>query len=83
MGTGKHIVIAADNPTLATDIRSNLLNDRRAAYTVDIVAPFTAQDRANLLARIENKSIDGLLIIENSASGNAAGHVLSRNPRAT
>jgi len=68
MGTGKHIVIAADNPALAADVRSNLLSNKRTHDTVDVVAPFTAQDRANLLARIENKSVDGVLIIENSAS---------------
>lgn len=67
MGTAKRIVIAADNPSLAADVRSNLLNYKRAHDTVDTVAPFTAQDRANLLARIENKSVDGVLIIENSA----------------
>ena len=59
MGTGKHIVIAADNPALAADIRTNLLKETHARYTVDVVAPFTDQDRANLLSRVENKSIDG------------------------
>ncbi len=68
LATGKHIAIAADNPTLAADIRSNLLGNKLAHDTVDIVAPFTAQDRSNLLARIENKSVNGVLIIENSAS---------------
>ena len=64
----KHIVVAADNPTLAADIRSSLLNKKQAHYTVDTVAPFTDQDRPALLARIQNKSISGALIIEDSAS---------------
>jgi ABC-2 type transport system permease protein len=68
MGTGKHILVAADNPALAADIRNNLLSDKRAHYTVDIFAPYTAQDRARLLARVEDKSIDGVLTVENSAS---------------
>ncbi len=68
MGIGKHIAVAADNAALAADIRANLLDDKRAGYTVDTVAPFTPQDRANLQARVENKSLDGLLTIENSAS---------------
>jgi len=68
MGTGKHIVVAADNPALAADIRSSLVSNKRAHDTVDIVAPFTAQDRANLLARVESKSVDGVLMIEDSAS---------------
>ena len=69
MGAGKHIVVACDNADLAADIRSNLLDDKRAGYTVDTVAPFTDQDRANLLSRVKNKSIDDLLIVKNSASG--------------
>ena len=68
LASGRHIAIAADNASLAADIRADLLADKGAHYTVDTVAPFTAQDRADLQARIENKSLDGLVIIENSAS---------------
>jgi len=70
MGTGKHIVIAADNSALASDIRSSLLDEKQAHFTVDTLVPFTAQDRAGLLARIQNKSLDGALLIQNSASDN-------------
>jgi ABC-2 type transport system permease protein len=68
LGTGRHIAIAADNADLAADIRTDLLADEHSHYTVDTVAPFTAQDRVDLQARLQNKSIDGLLIIDNSAS---------------
>ncbi|MGD0157955.1 MAG: ABC transporter permease [Terracidiphilus sp.] len=68
MASGRHIIIAADNAALAADIRVNLLTDKRAAYTVDTVAPLTGEDRQNLEARLKSKSIDGLLIIDNSAS---------------
>jgi len=69
MGTGRHIVIAADNPVLAADIRSSLLDDKKARYTVDVVAPFTDQDRSELMKRVEAESIDGVLTIDDSASG--------------
>jgi ABC-2 type transport system permease protein len=69
MGRGKHIVVACDSADLAADIRTNLLGEKGAGYSVETIAPFTDQDRANLQSRVENKSIDGLLIIENSASG--------------
>jgi len=64
----RHIAIAADNATLAADIRTELLSDKNAHYTVDVTAPFTDQDRVDLQSRIENKSLDGLILIENSAS---------------
>jgi ABC-2 type transport system permease protein len=68
LASGRHIAIAADNASLAADIRADLLADKGAHYTVDAVAPFSEQDRAKLQAEIENKSLDGLLIIENSTS---------------
>ncbi len=68
MGTGKHIAIAADNASLANDIRTDLLKDKKAGYKLDVVAPFTAQDHAGLIAEVQNKANDGLLTIEDSAS---------------
>jgi ABC-2 type transport system permease protein len=68
MASGRHIVIATDNAILADAIRANLLEDKRAGYTVDTVAPFTDQDRARLVSELEQKSIEGLLFIDNSAS---------------
>jgi ABC-2 type transport system permease protein len=68
LASGRHIVIAADNPSLAADIRDDLLANKSSHYTVDAVAPFTPQELADLQSRLQNKSIDGLLIIDNSAS---------------
>ncbi|MGP8252055.1 MAG: ABC transporter permease, partial [Terracidiphilus sp.] len=68
IGTGQHLAIAADNASLANDIRSNLLEDKKAGYKIDVVAPFTAQDHANLMTQVENKTVDGLLTIEDSAT---------------
>lgn len=68
LATHRHIAIAADNASLATDIRSDLVRNKRAGYTVDIVAPFTAQDRIDLQAHVADKSLDGLLIMENSST---------------
>jgi ABC-2 type transport system permease protein len=68
MAAHRHIAIAADNPNLAADIRGDLVQQKRAGYTVEIVAPFTAQDRAELQDRVKNKSLDGLLLIENSST---------------
>jgi len=68
MAAIRHIAISADNPSLASDIRSDLVAEKRAGYTVEIVAPFTAQDRTALQDRVKNKSLDGLLLIENSSA---------------
>ena len=59
LATSRHIAIAADNPSLAADIRDNLLSNKSAHFTVEPSPPSHAQDRADLQARLENKSIDG------------------------
>ena len=79
MAMQRHIAIAADNSALAADIRTNLAEEKRAGYTVDIVAPFTAQDRAALQARVANKSLDGLLVIENSSAGTPSVTYISQS----
>jgi ABC-2 type transport system permease protein len=43
-GAGKHIAIAADSAPLAGDMRRQLLDDKAAKLTVDVVAPATQQD---------------------------------------
>jgi ABC-2 type transport system permease protein len=72
LGTGEHIVIAADNPTLAANIKSNLLEDKKALYTIDIVAPFTAADQAAVIAQVKTKTVDSLLTVANSSSDSPA-----------
>ncbi|MGD0902624.1 MAG: ABC transporter permease [Terracidiphilus sp.] len=66
---GKHVAIAAGSAALANDVRRQLLDDRHAKFTVDVVAPATAHDRAALQQQLQNKAIDGLLSIESSPSG--------------
>jgi ABC-2 type transport system permease protein len=73
IGTGKHIAIAADDPTLAAAVSREIANDTEAGFTVDVTAPATPQQRADLLNGIAKKSIDGLLSIDGTAA--ATPHV--------
>ncbi len=65
--SGKRVAIAADSAPLADAIRSQMLDDKGARFTVNVVAPATADERAALLQQVQNKSIDGLLSITDSA----------------
>ena len=58
---------------LPTRFATKLLDDKERSYTVDVVAPATREDRADLLRAVQNKAIDGVLWIETSASGSAHG----------
>lgn len=66
---GKHVAIAADSLALANNVRGQLLDDKEAKFTVDVVAPATSQDRDALLRQVQNKSIDGVLSIDSSTTG--------------
>ncbi|HMD76153.1 MAG TPA: ABC transporter permease [Terracidiphilus sp.] len=66
---GQHVAIAADSAPLAGEMRRQLLEDKIAKFTVDVVAPATQQDRDALLKLVQSKAIDGLLTIENSSTG--------------
>jgi ABC-2 type transport system permease protein len=67
--TGKHIAIAANSEPLAAAIRTQMLDNKDAKFTVEVVAPATAGERAALLQLVQSKAIDGLLSIDTSASG--------------
>jgi ABC-2 type transport system permease protein len=66
---GKHVAIAADNLALANDVRGQMLDDKEAKFTVDVVAPATSQDRGALLRQVQSKAIDGVLSIDTASAG--------------
>jgi ABC-2 type transport system permease protein len=78
-GAGLHVAIAADNASLANDIRRQLLDDKDAKFTVDVIAPASEQDRAALLKKVQSKRIDGLLWIETPATGAPAATYTSQS----
>jgi len=66
---GKHIAIASDSAPLANAIQRQLLDDKNAKYTVDVVAPASQQDRTSLKNKVQSKAIDGVLAIDTSSAG--------------
>ena len=63
-GVGKHIVIAAHSAELANAIRDEMVKDKDAKTTVDVVAPATAADRDDLIQKVQSKAVDGMLWID-------------------
>jgi ABC-2 type transport system permease protein len=60
-GSGKHFVVASNSATLAEDVRAQLLADKDADLTVDILAPATDADRQKLIDQVSDKQLDGYL----------------------
>lgn len=60
-GTGKHVVIASDDGALAQRVSEELLADKDAHMSVDVVSPATDADRQGLVAKVDGKGLDGFL----------------------
>ena len=76
---GRHVAIAADSAQLAADIRTQLLDEKDAVFTVDVVAPATEDDRAALQKLVKSKAIDGLLNLETSPAGETTATYTSQS----
>jgi ABC-2 type transport system permease protein len=68
-GSGKHIAVAAADAQLADHIRQQLLSDKNASMTVEVVAPAAETARKELIYRVEQKQLDGFLWLATSADG--------------
>lgn len=78
-GTGKHIVVATQDPALAARVRDQLVSDKDAKMTVDVIAPVTATDRQKLHDELDRKQIDGFLWIDAPPSGKEQVTYVSRS----
>jgi ABC-2 type transport system permease protein len=76
---GRHVAIAADSAALVADVRRQLLEDKDAGFTVDLVAPATGENRAVLLRQVQNKSLDGFLWVAASSTGAPVAIYTSRS----
>ncbi len=61
LGANRHMAVAANDPALASEIRNQLVGDKEAKATVEVIAPATPEQRADLVRQVETKSIDGVL----------------------
>jgi ABC-2 type transport system permease protein len=66
--TGMHVAITADNAKLADQVRRQMLDDKDAHFTVEVVAPASEQDRQALLKQVQSKAIDGVLALSTSSA---------------
>jgi ABC-2 type transport system permease protein len=62
-GAGKHIVVVSSDLTLAQDVRDQLLQDKDANFTVDVMVP-QADTQQNLVSQVDGKQLDGFLLLE-------------------
>jgi ABC-2 type transport system permease protein len=64
LGGKKHLVITADNPALADEIREQLTNDNDGKLSVDVLPSPDSSMNSTLMSELQNKSINGILSIK-------------------
>ena len=79
LGGHKHLAFAASDASLANAVRARLSMSKHSKAVIDVVAPATPQDRANLVEKVRARSIDGLLWIDTSVGGVPTGTYISRS----
>ena len=52
LGANRHMAVAATDPALANEIRDQLVGDKEAKATVDVIAPATPEQRAALVKQV-------------------------------
>jgi ABC-2 type transport system permease protein len=67
LGSHRHIAVAASDLALANQIRDQLVADKKAKAVVDVVAPATPDQRAELVDQVAHQSLDGVLWIDTEA----------------
>jgi ABC-2 type transport system permease protein len=78
-GVGKHVAIAATDTGLANRVRDQLVADKDAKVTVEVIAPAGGADREDLLSKVDQKQLDGFLWLDTSSSGNVNAKYESRS----
>ena len=74
LGVGRQMVVAAADPALAAEIRTQMMGNKKAKADVTIYTPHTpgvlsAEDKAALIAQVDSKQIDGFLWVIQQPSG--------------
>lgn len=77
LGTGKHLAIAGADPALVTAVRDQLVGNKGAGLSVNVIAPASEQDRLHLSGEVQNKKIDGFLWIETQPGGTVGATYIS------
>jgi ABC-2 type transport system permease protein len=69
LGSGKHLAIITADLVLAQNIKAGLTHKKDSHTQVEIYAPASAADRAQIDDQLKSKSLDGLLDVEPSPTG--------------
>jgi ABC-2 type transport system permease protein len=63
------VIVAAPRASLGDAIRAQVVGDKDAKTTVDVVAPADPAERAALVAKVQSKEVDGLLWVSSGTDG--------------
>jgi ABC-2 type transport system permease protein len=64
LGANKHLVVMANDASLAHAIRTQIVSDKDGTPNVDVIAPAAPDTREQLIRQVQSKAIDGFLSVE-------------------
>jgi ABC-2 type transport system permease protein len=64
LGANRHMAVASTDPALAHRIREQLVGDKEAKAKVDVIAPATPEQRAELVRDVSKEKLDGVLWVD-------------------
>lgn len=79
LGANRHMAVAASDPVLAAEIRNQLVDNKDAKATVDVVAPATPEQRALLVKQVQSKTLDGVLSVQTPSGGTPSATYTSQS----
>jgi ABC-2 type transport system permease protein len=78
-GSNKHIAVVAADAKVAEQIRQQLLADKDARMTVDLVTPASANERQQLILQVDQKHLDGFLWLDTGEGGKTSAAYVARS----
>jgi ABC-2 type transport system permease protein len=77
LGANRHMAVVAPNLTLANQIRDQLVGDKEAKASIDVLTQATPQQRDTLVRQVEAEQLDGLIWVEATPGKIPSGSYIS------
>jgi ABC-2 type transport system permease protein len=79
VGANRHMAIVAANADLANQIRDQLVGDKNAKASVEVITQTTEQERESLVRKVQTEQLDGLIWVDAALGKAPTGSFISKS----
>jgi len=79
VGANRHMAIVAANADLANQIRDQLVGDKNAKASVEVITQTTEQERESLVRKVQTEQLDGLIWVDATLGKAPTGSFISKS----